>query len=108
MGTRFEFNCRACGYSAMVSGGPDVGMTVRTVTIACDTCKKLRDAVVEEFGAVVGGSESGGPPPAPPGSPQCPGSRTRVHKTRLWTAPGPCPRCGAGPMTPGQSFVDWD
>jgi hypothetical protein len=102
MGARYPFSCNACGYSADVSGGPDGGETIRTVTITCATCKKLRDVTV---GDVMAGEAKA---PARSASPRCPGSRTRVHETRLWTHPGPCPRCGSTPMVKGEGITLWD
>lgn len=87
MGSWYEFGCGKCGYTVEVSGGPDVGMSSRTVTISCATCKRLRDVVISE--------EPWKDPPDPvPLHPKCPSSRTRKHATTLWRDPGPCPKCG--------------
>jgi hypothetical protein len=100
MGSWCLFSCPKCDYSAEVSGGPDVGMTAATHTISCATCKKLRDVVVSE--------DPGKDPPDPlPMKPVCPSSRTRVHDTRLWTHPGPCPKCGARMKLIGETAL-WD
>ncbi len=102
MGTWYLFRCPGCGYSAEVSGGPDVGEVSRTVTISCATCRKLRDAIVSE--------EPWKEPPDPvPEHPRCPGERTRKHRTTVWTAPGPCPRCGSViGMDDVESEILWD
>ena len=79
--------------------GPDVGGACRTVTITCSTCKKLRDAVV---------STAPWDGDAVADEPVCPGSRTRMHKVRLWDAPGACPRCGARMLRDEERIILWD
>jgi predicted RNA-binding Zn-ribbon protein involved in translation (DUF1610 family) len=100
VGGLYEFTCPACGYAADVSGGPDVGLASATVTISCATCRKLRDVVVSN-------EPWKRSPDAVPDHPRCPSSRTRVHKTELWSHPGPCPQCGAT-MRVGTLTVIWD
>jgi Zn finger protein HypA/HybF involved in hydrogenase expression len=107
MGTLYEFKCPACGYSAEVSGGDDVGMNAVTTTVSCKTCKKLFDAVIsQEPWAVVTFDE--------PGRLLDPGfkveiycNKSRRHKVESWTFPGPCPRCGTI-MEKGQMLCKWD
>ncbi len=100
MGQRHELACPACGYSAVVSGGADVGEACRTVTITCATCRKLHDVVVSD--------EPWKEPPDPvPERPRCPRARGRVHETALWNDPGPCPRCGIT-LERGEMIVLWD
>ena len=44
MGSRREHLCPRCSYKAVVTGGPDVGMSrVYTLTIACIDCQELYD-----------------------------------------------------------------
>ena len=100
MGACFEFRCPGCPYTAEVSGGPDCGFSVGTVTISCATCRKLRDAVITED------AWKDEPDPVP-AHPRCPSARTRVHRTVLWCDPGPCPRCGTT-MEKGELRVLWD
>ena len=45
MGLKREYQCPACKYSEVVSGGEDCGMICSTVTITCAECKKLYDVV---------------------------------------------------------------
>lgn len=99
MGALYLFTC-TCGYSAEVSGGPDVGMTTRTVTISCATCKQLSDVVTS--------NEPWKQPPDPvPEHPKCPRSRTKVHATSVWSHPGACPQCGKR-MRKGAVTMLWD
>ena len=100
MGQWNAFRCAACAYSAEVSGGPDCGRRVRTVTISCATCRKLYDVSVSD--------EPLKEPPDPvPDNPMCPSGRTQTHRTELWRHPGPCPRCGETMIDEGAS-TDWD
>jgi len=92
MGTRYEFRCRACGYSTTVSGGLDHGMVAVVRTMTCDDCKEVVDVLVGKYGQE-----------GPTGDPSydkdlrvCPNcSRRRV---RAWDVGRSCPRCGS-PMT---------
>ena len=68
MGMRFRFICDACQYEAHVSGQPDHGMIVRTVTMACGGCRNLVDVIVEA--EMIG-----------------------IGEARLRAAVGRCPRC---------------
>lgn len=86
MGAWYTFRCPGCAYTAEVSGGPDCGFNVGTVTISCATCRTLRDVDYT--------NEVWKEPRDPlPEHPQCPSARTRTHRTKLWRHPGPCPKC---------------
>ena len=100
MGTHYAFRCPGCAYTAEVSGGSDVGMSVGTVTISCATCRKLRDVVVTE-------APWNDPPDPVPEQPRCTSARTRLHRTVLWCDPGPCPRCGVTMLNEGMTVL-WD
>jgi hypothetical protein len=99
MGELYEFDCPKCGYSAEVAGGPSVGECVRTATITCATCKKLRDAFVSH--------EPWNYQEPVTVAPKCPGERTRKHAPTLWEDPGPCPKCGTT-MVRARMTVLWD
>jgi hypothetical protein len=88
MGQTHQFQCRACSYSVFVSGGPDVGMTFATQTIACAKCKELRDVVISEKPWEVMRNEGRRLPL------RCPRKRTAKHPVKAWSAGGPCPKCG--------------
>ena len=45
MGSKSELICNDCGYTAMVSGGPDQGFVVDTQTGYCANCAELVDYV---------------------------------------------------------------
>ena len=103
MGTGYLFKCPSCDYSAVVSGGDAVGMACRKTTIICETCEELLDIVISDK----------------PWEPQEPGDVTLVcrgtegghenpdHEVRRWTAPGPCPKCGAT-IASGEEYLNWD
>jgi hypothetical protein len=46
MGTAYEFQCRACGYSAQVCGGRDSGMDITLFTWVCGDCRALVDVAI--------------------------------------------------------------
>lgn len=46
VGTAYQFECRACGYSAHVCGGRDSGMRVTLLTSVCGNCRALVDVPV--------------------------------------------------------------
>jgi hypothetical protein len=98
MGSRFEFRCNACGYSAEVSGGQDAGFCVLVETIVCNDCEELVDAVIGER-------------PGPEGAvrkvtPRCP--ICGDSEVSPWeTGDRPCPKCG-GSMEQGELTVMWD
>ena len=85
MGTQYLFKCPSCDYSAVVSGGDDVGMACRTTTIVCETCEELSDVVVadkpweppqeQEDATLVCRGPNGG-------------RKRPSHKVRRWTVPG--------------------
>ena len=45
MGSKSGYRCRGCGYEAIVSGGPDIGMVIRTQTMTCLDCRELVDVI---------------------------------------------------------------
>jgi hypothetical protein len=50
MGTAYNFTCTECGYSAMVSGGRDVGMVAVVRTMTCNDCKEVVDVLIGRYG----------------------------------------------------------
>ena len=99
MGQRFLFQCDACTYSVEVSGGPDVGMSVATQTVACAKCKQLFDVVT---------SEDPGNAAAPAAPLRCPRSRGSTHRVTAWNCGDPCPRCNGVVRVTGDAVVMWD
>lgn len=106
VGTLYEFKCPACGYSAEVSGGDDVGMQSVTTTIVCKTCKKLMDVVISEDPWAVTLDEPG-LPLRPDFQPSIRCKKSARHKVERWTLPGPCPKCGTL-MEQGEMVALWD
>jgi hypothetical protein len=96
MGQTRAFRCTSCDYSAEVSAGDDMGMTVATTTVLCEECQALMDVVTgkreQEFVPI---------------TPKC--RRRKRHQVTRWSFPGPCPRCHA-PMAedPEGPVVLWD
>lgn len=106
VGTLSEFTCPECGYSAEVSGGDDVGMSVVTTTISCKTCKKLLDVVISEEPWLVTLDEPG-LPLRPDFEPKLRCKKSARHEVERWTFPGARPRCGTM-MEQGEGMVLWD
>jgi hypothetical protein len=98
MGQRFQQKCKACGYSAEVSGRGDAGMLVITTTIVCLDCKELYDFIVCYHGHA-GGPKTAAQPIS------CP--KTNWHRVTQWKTGDDCPKCG-DPMVQGVSTLIWD
>ena len=97
MGTLYQFRCESCDYGTEVSGGRDCGMASATVTILCETCRELFDVVTSEDAI------SARPDLEIPL--RCPNDSD--HSCRLWSSPGPCPKCGVT-MVRGEETLIWD
>ena len=99
MGIKRTYKCKKCGYTALVSGGPDVGMLVRTDTFVCLKCKELVDVAVGYT----------------PNSPlkianrgKCPICNSKKHLAKWDTQLRPCPKCGEKlEEIPGKEVL-WD
>lgn len=102
MGSKFNFTCTNCNYSAMVSGERDYGMEAVVQTMVCADCQELVDVSIGRFG------EDG-----PTGDadydkdlgrcPECDGGRVSV-----WLDAHLCPRC-RGEMTREEDLIVlWD
>ena len=108
MGSAADYTCPQCGYHVehMVSGY-DVGMASHVVGVSCDDCRALRVARVpgkpsDASARAAAAAVAAGHVPA---GVRCPHS-ARHHLT-VWTAPGPCPRCGTT-LRQGKNVVLWD
>jgi hypothetical protein len=98
MGANYLFTCKSCGYSADVSGGPDVGMLAATRTVSCSECQELYDVVVSENAWDDELKQNRI-------EPRCPTSKK--HSVTLWEHPSPCPKCGKK-MKRGKMSRLWD
>ncbi len=89
------FQCTACGYTAMVSGGDDVGKVCKMTTIVCKSCQKLYDVTtgVREDGYT-------------PIKVKCP--EVAKHRVARWTHPGTCPKCGQPMQRRTDRIMMWD
>jgi hypothetical protein len=97
VGTKFKFQCE-CGYEAEVSGGEDIGFSVKVQTMTCEDCRELVDVLVgASFGEVEPDmrKEIGR-------CPECGGARVRK-----WSEPHHCPGCGKR-MKKGPATILWD
>lgn len=101
MGAWNEFKCGSCEYRVEVSGGDDLGFSVRTTTIFCEDCEHLYDVVVFRGS---GGVMSRGKPTGTI-EPECPESSE--HTFRRWKHPDVCPKC-KNEMTLGKLIAIWD
>jgi hypothetical protein len=99
MGQHFQFRCESCTYQVEVSGGPDVGRSAATQTIACTKCKSLFDVVT---------SKDPGNSDAPTFPLQCPKGRPATHRVSPWNGGDPCPRCSAIMTVRREVFTTWD
>lgn len=98
MGSTYTYTCSDCGYSANVSGGPDVGFVVKTQTGFCATCNELVDYVTEvwagdgetEKDVVIGACH-----------------KCKVAVTQQWNDGDTCPRCD-GQFRNRKLYMDWD
>lgn len=108
MGIASIYACPECGYqSDAVSSGYDVGMSSHVVGVGCASCKELYSAVLpgnpwdadidETRLQVLSGN-------LPEGA-RCP--KSAKHRVKIWSHPGPCPRCGAT-LVPQEGAICWD
>lgn len=102
MGTAHEYCCPDCGYSAIVSGGRDIGMVVVVRTMTCISCKELVDVIVGFYGedGPVGDAEMDKDLHV---CPECGGDEVTA-----WGPDQPCPRCDSA-MNRNEGYEElWD
>jgi|SRR6266478_5484119 len=104
MGQRYLFVCSPCKYEAEVSGGPDRGMVIGTVTMYCGTCRELCDVPSRFFQdhMLSESFDEKGFEDIVDRCPKCGG-----RELAKWMASDPCPRCG-GAMERGGPGTLWD
>jgi Zn finger protein HypA/HybF involved in hydrogenase expression len=90
MGTKYNFVCPGCGYTAeRVSGGRDLGEMAVVRTMICETCEVVVDVLIGRYG-------EDGPTGDPDYDknlnlcPECKGTRLLY-----WPIEHPCPKCHA-------------
>lgn len=99
MGSQSQFTCK-CGYETQVSGGEDVGFSVRTCTMTCIDCQEVVDIII------------GPPMPDMPLNDELKdlvGKCPICKNTNLtqWPISHPCPRC-TEPMQNEGVVILWD
>lgn len=102
MGTQWNYQCAACGYSAQVSGGRGCGFVAVVRTMACKPCRALFDVPIGAYGRE-----------GPTGDPEfdrklgaCPSCGGR--ELRPWKKGDSCPRCGGSMEQDPDSLCMWD
>jgi len=101
MGETVTYRCDTCKYSAQVSGGPDVGMLVRTNTYMCSICKEIADVVTGYCGDDV--------TPDDCGIGKCPICDSSEHLKEWDNKTYPCPKCdGVMIVPPDADMILWD
>jgi hypothetical protein len=103
MGARYEFQCKGCGYTAVVSGGPDLGFFLRTQTAYCTSCKLLIDVPGETLTEDQIEDQQGIYLTKELTCDLC--GNTRLN---IWRQGDPCPRCGGAVVDTGRPVVLWD
>lgn len=92
----FKFYCEGCGYTAMVSGKSRQGDFDEGMTILCEDCKQLYEIEPESAYTIKKSSHR---------MLRCP--QHFAHRIKVWTFPGPCPKCGQ-PIKKGDHVISWD
>jgi DNA-directed RNA polymerase subunit RPC12/RpoP len=95
MGTLVTHRCSDCGYEADVSGGPDAGMLVETMTMSCGRCHAIVDVVVSHHDR----KRSAQP------APTCPDCGAHPGHLVEWTTGGPCPKCDGSMAAAADGFI---
>ncbi|MCM8817757.1 MAG: hypothetical protein NC913_09685 [Candidatus Omnitrophica bacterium] len=112
MGTKYQFTCRQCGYTEVVSGGKDCGMFAVVKTFNCYNCMKTVDVFVGVFGKeykdIANLKKAMGTTKEIIKDfrkcPECLKSDCLVE----WNSKRrPCPKCG-GKMQKGKEILLWD
>jgi hypothetical protein len=100
MGCLQTYKCKACGYSELLGGGAQVGMTSIQWTLRCHDCAALVDVLVSERPWDV-------PEGWTPESYACP--KSKEHRVELWSESGGCPKCdGVMSLDEQGQRVLWD
>lgn len=84
-----------CEYEVDVAGGPATGMRARSVTIACEVCKTLQDAITYLKDLETGKDLEI--------APHC--NQDETHPIKPWQTNQPCPKCGEKLRKTGQIAV---
>ena len=84
MGHTYRYCCGSCGYTAEISGGPDIGFVVKTQSGYCESCGELIDFVTEIWSPGSGLDDE-----LTMGA--CPTCDQLIE--RQWNHGDPCPKC---------------
>lgn len=97
MGELATYQCDKCNYSAQISGGPDMGMMVKTNTYVCQKCKEIVDVIT--FNVDSEENNVG----------KCPSCHS-TEQLEVWdNRKCPCPKCnGKMKISPNGLSILWD
>ncbi len=105
MGRSNTFKCSSCGLTAVVSGGPDRGMSFFTETVWCGECRLLQDVTVKK--TKVRFQQNVAPKNMIDVRPKC--SKCKSENVTIWHKDQACPVCsGKVSVDPNGECDLWD
>jgi len=99
MGTLESYSCNKCDYSADISGGPDMGMLVKTDTFICLNCNEVVDVVTEYCIDETPDESSIG---------KCPECNSSKYLKKWDNKKRPCPKCDGKLKKSFIRMTEWD
>jgi hypothetical protein len=102
VGSKYVYTCKRCEYSAMVSGGWDVGFIAIQATMRCEDCSELFDVGI----GFTPGASAEQVEQARPEMWECPGCKD--GHIEAWYDGYPCPKCGGEMDKSEEGGILWD